>query len=226
MENIISFQMSAADDAIFQHICRFAAAEYQSRYGISLDTFPDMFVYGTTPSDEIVACFGASWGSNHRRLTTEWYVPEEALATYIGSPLSTFPRAKLCEIGTRVVNLPAGCGTNSVRTSVAMSAALLLHLHKEGGQFSLFTADRSVQVIAKQLRVNLMQFGAPDLSRRDAAYIKRWQPYFDIPRGCYGFDLAQAAAGCSEVCEQLSQSGFGFDSSLFDSTTNTLAVSA
>ena len=226
MENIISFQMSAAGDAIFQHICRFAAAEYQSRYGISLDTFPDMFVYGTTPSGEIVACFGASWGSNHRRLTTEWYVPEEALATYIGSPLSTFPRAKLCEIGTRVVNLPAGCNTNSVRTSVAMSAALLLHLYKEGGQFSLFTADRSVQVIAKQLKVDLMQFGAPDLSRRDAAYVKRWQPYFDVPRGCYGFNLAQAAAGCSDMCGQLTESGFVFDSGLFDPTPMELVVSA
>ncbi|MEK7639096.1 MAG: thermostable hemolysin [Patescibacteria group bacterium] len=214
MQSLLSFHKCAVGDSTHQQVCEFAAAGYKSRYGVDLEIFPDIFIYAMIPNEKVVGCFGACFGSHHTRLTTEWYVSEQDLSAFVGSPISTFPREKLCEIGTRVVNVPPGTSTNSVRISVAMSAALLLHLYEKGSRFSLFTADRSVRVIAKQLCIDLVQFGTPDLSSRDSSYLAQWHSYFEVPRECFGFDLKQAVRGCYRMCHELRRLGFVFDPAL------------
>lgn len=214
MESVPLINKCISSDNIHQNVCEFAAVEYWKRYSIDLSVFPDIFIY-VTIDDIIIGCFGAYRGSIHNRLTTEWYVSEDDLSSFIGESITRFPRSKLAEIGTRAVNLPTGTQTSSTRVSVAMSAALLLCLFEQGERFSLFTADRSVQVIAKQLNVRLTRFGKPDLSNRDNQYQELWKNYFEIPRECFGLDLQQAATGCYMVCDKVSQSGFVFEPNLF-----------
>lgn len=213
METSVAIRSCAPHDTEYENVCTFASSGYKKRYNIHLESYPDVFVYAHQGAT-IVGCFGGYYGSIHQPLTTEWYVSRDDLSKCLNEPIERFPRKNITEIGTRVVDLPQGSGTNSVRISVAMSAALLIHLYNLSGHVALFTADRSVGIIARQLNVNLNRLGRPNLERRDRAYRQKWQAYFEVPRECFLINLAQASFGCYEMLRELEKVGFEFESGL------------
>lgn len=225
MVTTTAIRVCAPHDAIYGDVCAFARRGYEERYGITLELYPDAFVYALL-QNRIVGCFGGYSGSIHRPLTTEWYVSGDDLTKCAKGPIDRFPRSKLFEIGTRVVNLPPGSETNNARISLAMSAALLTYLHNQGGLLALFTADRSVALIARQLRVSLARLGKPSLARRDAVYQEKWRTYFDVPRECFALDLEQASHGCHDMCELLTSEEFAFEQVLRTPTHRELPTAA
>ena len=117
-------------------VCGFAYAQYKARFGIELETYPDVFVVATI-DEVIVGCFGATYGHSTACLTTEAYLQDQHKRSLCKKRVWNHNRSLITEIGTRVVCLPEHSSVNSVTLSLALSTALLLYIATQNARYVL-----------------------------------------------------------------------------------------
>lgn len=186
-------------DESYAHTARFAQSAYHNKLNADVIPRPDLFA-SASYKNRIIGCFGLYRAREQEPLLFETYV-NDAYRKLAGKEA---PREQLAELGTRVVEAPAGF--KSFDISLALTAVLVGAGYGAGVRYVGFTTNRMVKRITDALGFELMVLGEPDLSQKDAAFRKNWEEFFRTPQMCAGFHLT-TLAGCKRALAQVSQKG-------------------
>jgi len=208
---LITFQIWTEGNPRYAEVCEFARTVYMDRLEARLTSFPEVFAVAQHEG-EVVGCFGLSSGDRKNPLFLETHLDFNILEFLSGGELDD--RKYIGELGTRAVAIEHIKGSlESLGTliSVGLSATITLHAHELGFQYLVFTATRSIRLIARRLDSELTLLGEPDFSGRDQAFLENWKNFIKVPQQCYGVSVKQAVPGCQRRLRILEErSGFQF----------------
>lgn len=195
-------------DSGYVEVVSRAAAFYFSSLGIQVVVAPDAVCVAIIDGRQVGFC-GLFIGGDDKKLTTEWYIDPQKLTASLPRGVR-LGRSGLCEIGMLVTEPSRNVLIkNRTKITSALIASILLYAFDQKLHYVILTGSWFTRVHARRLKIELQEFGPPELSTRSESYRKQWQPYFDdIPRICYGFEINGALHGCRKILEKFQTSGF------------------
>lgn len=187
-------------DVRYAEISDFARNIYRKQLQVDITAKPAVFTCALEEGVP-VGCFGLYRAETNAPLLIEQYIPRvfERL-----SGNKRVPRSQCAELGTRVVT--KNHTTTSLNVSLALIATLLIYAHKQGIRKVAFTTNKRVRFLADELKIPLLEFGAPSLEKMDQTFIQNWSQFFKIAQRCYGFPI-ENVSGCYNTLIALEDHG-------------------